>query len=60
MYSRKKLPVKEIVEKKKTIGKTTIQISEKKNEAPAMRTGVRLGALMPYLTLPYLGRWVVL
>ena len=22
-------------------------------EAPAMRTGVRLGELMPYLTLPY-------
>lgn len=24
------------------------------NEAPAMRAGVRLGALRPYLTLPYL------
>ena len=26
------------------------------HEAPAMRTGVRLGALTPYLTLPYLVR----
>ena len=33
---------------------STIRILEKKNEAPAMRNGVRLGALTPYFTLPYL------
>ena len=34
---------------------STIRISEKKkNEAPAMRTGVRLGALTPCLALPCL------
>ena len=53
MYSRKKKTDWDSERGEESRKKTTIQ-KGKRHEAPATRARVRLGALKPYLTLPYL------